>query len=867
MLKQERRAPVPATPPIPCGAHGIGRFVAPAIALGLCVLLLWAAQHLSARFDYHSVVRTLHRFPAAVLLEALLATALSYAALVGRDAVALRYLGAAVPRSTLCVGAFVGSALGNAVGFGVLTGGAVRYRVFGAAGVPPGRIARLLVLTATTFALGLVLFGALGLLIAAPALRQMSGIPAAALIGVGAVALAAVVAVVAACRTGRAPFRLRGFTLEWPSRRFVLAQLALVGLDVFGAGLCLWVLLPHGAVGFASFMAVYTAALLLGVIGHTPGGIGVFEAVIVFVLGHDVPPSTVVAAVLMYRAIYFVLPLLLATALLAGFETRGAAARLAPKAAEALARGPQLAPMFLAVVTFAIGMMLVLSGATPAFGKRLVLLATVVPLWVLEGSNLVGSLTGVLLLFVARGLFFRLDAAWWFALVLAVVGLGVSLAKGLAFIEAGILAFLIVLLLLTRRRFDRPASVFDRPFSPGGLVSIGVVLGVAVWVLLFAFRKVPYNVDLWWQFEFDAKASRALRATLGATILGAGLALWQMLRLAPGRAASPSVDDLREAGRIVRGQERSDAMLAMMGDKSFLFSDTRRTFLMYAKRGRSWVALYDPVGPREEWPGLIARFVALAHSHAGRAAFYQVRSDALPLYLEAGLTLMKLGEEARVALGDFRLDGARMAHLRYALKRGARDGLATELFEPGAIGAVLPILKMISDAWLRDRHASEKGFSVAAFDPAYLATQSVMLVRQNGRPVAFAAFMTTDLRADATVGVMRHASDASAYAMEYLFTQLALHLREAGFKCLSLGMAPLSGLKPAPLASIRHRIGHLLWSYGGQLYSFRGLRSFKGKFHPVWEPRYLATSGLLGPFLTLAAVATARPSPGEPDPS
>jgi phosphatidylglycerol lysyltransferase len=100
-----------------------------------------------------------------------------------------------------------------------------------------------------------------------------------------------------------------------------------------------------------------------------------------------------------------------------------------------------------------------------------------------------------------------------------------------------------------------------------------------------------------------------------------------------------------------------------------------------------------------------------------------------------------------------------------------------------------------------------------------------------------------------------------------LFTQLALHLREAGFKCLSLGMAPLSGLKPAPLASIRHRIGHLLWSYGGQLYSFRGLRSFKGKFHPVWEPRYLATSGLLGPFLTLAAVATARPSPGEPDPS
>ncbi len=94
--------------------------------------------------------------------------------------------------------------------------------------------------------------------------------------------------------------------------------------------------------------------------------------------------------------------------------------------------------------------------------------------------------------------------------------------------------------------------------------------------------------------------------------------------------------------------------------------------------------------------------------------------------------------------------------------------------------------------------------------------------------------------------------------MEFLFTRLALHLRAAGFASMSSGMAPLSGLAPTPLASVWHRIGRLLWAYGSRLYSFRGLRSFKGKFHPVWEPRYLATSGLLGPILTLAAVAAAR---------
>jgi phosphatidylglycerol lysyltransferase len=842
--------------------HALRRFALPGAALFLCAVLLWAAQGLSARFDYHSVIRTLHQLRATLLVQAFLATALSYAALVARDAVGLRYLGARVPRSTLWIGAFVGSALGNAVGFGTLTGGAVRYRVFGGAGVRPGQVARLLVLTSVTFGLGLVLFGSLGLMAAAPAVAGIAGLPPLAMAGIGTAGLAVSAAAVLACRPGRKPLRLWRFTLEWPGRHFVLAQLGLVGIDVLGAGLCLWVLLPHGATGFVAFMAIYAAALLLGVIGHTPGGIGVFEAVMVVALGHHALAGPVVAALLMYRAIYFILPLLLSTALLAGFETRGIATRLAPRAAEALGRAPHLVPMLLAVVTFAIGMMLIFSGATPAFGKRLAILAQYVPLWVLETSNMAGSLTGVLLLFVARGLFHRLDAAWWFALVLAVLGLAVSLAKGLAFVEASILLFLIVVLLTTRRHFTRPASLFDRPFSPGALVSIAIVLGVAVWVLLFSFRNVPYSNDLWWEFAFDSKASRALRTTLGATLLGAGIALWQMLRLAPGRAALPTAEDLREAERIVRGQERADAMLAMMGDKSLLFSDTRRTFLMYAKRGRSWVALHDPVGPREEWPALIARFVALAHAHAGRAAFYQVRSDALPLYLEAGLTLMKLGEEARVALADFRLEGSRMAHLRYALKRGARDGLTAEIVAPERVRAMLPELKAISEAWLRARRANEKGFSVAAFDPAYLATQSLMLVRQHNRPVAFATFMTTDLRAEATVGVMRHVMDASPYTMEFLFTQLGLYLREAGFTCMSLGMAPLSGLAPAPLASVWHRLGHLIWNYGGRLYSFRGLRSFKSKFHPVWEPRYLATSGMFGPALTLAAVATARSGAG-----
>jgi phosphatidylglycerol lysyltransferase len=611
--------------------------------------------------------------------------------------------------------------------------------------------------------------------------------------------------------------------------------------------------MPHAQLDFADFLTVYTAAMLLGLIGHTPGGIGVFEAAMVFALGSSVPGSKVFAALLAYRAIYFGAPLALSAALLAAFEGRALKNPLNTSFAKRGADGvSQLAPLFLAIVTFVTGSMLVISGATPAFAKRIALLQTFLPLWVLESSQMLGSLFGVLLLFVARGLLRRLDAAWWVALILAVANLALSLTKGLAFVEAGVLCVLIALLIATRGRFNRHSSLFKEPFTPAWLASVGCVIALAVWVLLFAFRDVDYSQHLWWQFAFDERAPRALRATLGAGVFAAALASWQLLRPAAGRFVMPASEDLVEAARIVRAQERSDAGLALMGDKSFLFSQSRNAFLMYAKRGRTWAALHDPVGPRDEWPALIREFVSLAHTHGGRAAFYQVRADALPLYLDAGLTLMKLGEEARVMLQEFDLKGPQRAHLRYALKRGERDGFSFENIEPAQMADSLPILREISDAWLEDREAREKSFSVAAFEDDYLAAQNVSLVRQNGVPLAFVTFMTTDLNTDATVGVMRHLPGASGYAMEYLFTQLALHLKAAGYQSLSLGMAPLSGMGPTPLASSWHRLAGLIWRFGGKFYNFRGLRGFKNKFAPRWEPRYLAASGSISVFITLA---------------
>ena len=177
---------------------------------------------------------------------------------------------------------------------------------------------------------------------------------------------------------------------------------------------------------------------------------------------------------------------------------------------------------------------------------------------------------------------------------------------------------------------------------------------------------------------------------------------------------------------------------------------------MYAKRGRTWAALGDPVGSREEWPELVWRFVELADAHGGRAAFYQVPAASVPLYLDAGLKLLKLGEEAHVPLAAFSLKGSSRAGLRYALKRGERDGLDFEMIPPGSVSAVIDEIEDISKVWLTGQAVGEKGFSVASFTRDFVLAQSVALVRQHPRPIAFATVMTTDAKQEATIGLMRH---------------------------------------------------------------------------------------------------------------
>src|SRR5208282_804213 len=337
---------------------------------------------------------------------------------------------------------------------------------------------------------------------------------------------------------------------------------------------------------------------------------------------------------------------------------------------------------------FVAGAVLLLSGSTPGIGHRLELLRRFVPLSILELSHLLGSAVGVGLLVLAHGLYRRLDAAWYLTMWLLCAGVLLSLLKGFDFEEAIILGAVAVMLVSARGRFRRRTSLIEQRFSASWVVAVLLVLGAATWLVFFAYRHVPYSNQLWWQFAFEAPAPRSLRALLLAAMIAASYALWRLLRPSKPLVMPPSQRDLERAAAVIENAHDPAANLALLGDKNLLFNADRTAFIMYQASGSSWVSMGDPVGPSALYEPLVWTFIENCDGMAVSPVFYQVTPENLPLYIDLGLNLSKLGEEARVPLDTFSLEGAARADLRHAHRRALRDGAQFEVVPPEKVGSV-----------------------------------------------------------------------------------------------------------------------------------------------------------------------------------
>jgi len=814
------------------------------LVLVILSLVVWLLRRELREYDLADVLGHVAAIPVKTLLFALAMTIASYLCLTLYDWLALRYVQRKVAYPHVALTAFVAYALNHNLSVAAFTGAAVRFRFYAPRGLSTADVGVVVAFCSLTTLLGLATLAGISLIDSPPQVLTMLGAHQNWSIALGCVLLAVPVAYVICAATVKRPLRIRTWSMRPPPLTIAIPQLVTAVTDLTLAAAVLWVLLPQGThISLLGFAGIYAVAIIAGIVSTVPGGLGVFESVLILAL-RDIPADALLGSLLVYRVIYYLLPLGVASLLFTGHELHGQRGRIGSWSARISLYLTPIASQVCAALVFVAGAVLLLSGATPALDDRLHALRHVLPLPLLELSHMAGSIVGLALLVLAHGLMRRVAAAYHLTFWLLIAGILASIIKGLDVEEALMLGAVLAVLWFGRAAFYRASSLMREQYSTGWILSVLGVVALSM-ALAWLSSQQPYSDSLWWTFSRFGETSRALRASVVVATLSLGFFAAYLLR--PARHLTDTLDrvDVEQTRRALVHSSDTLGNAVLAGDKRLLFHQSGEAFIMYQVMGRSWIALGDPVGPLALHRAVARDFREQVDRAGGWAVFYQVTSGNLALYVDLGLTLIKLGEEARVALDSFSLEGSTRAELRQAHRRALRDGASFEVVTPDAISPLLPQLRQISDGWLTHKAVAEKGFSVGAFSEAYLQNFPVALVRVRGQPVAFANLWTTPNREELSVDLMRFGPDAPKGAMDYLFTELMLWGRVQGYRWFNLGMAPLAGLEPHALAPAWHRMGSFVFRHGEHFYNFEGLQRYKEKFSPEWTPRYLAAPGRL----------------------
>jgi phosphatidylglycerol lysyltransferase len=836
------------------------RKLTPLISIVLFSAALWVLNKEMHSIRFSELAAEIRALPARSILRAVALVVLNYLLISSFDTLAFRYIRNPMPRGRTTLAGFISYAFGNNVGNTLITGGSVRYRLYSAWGVPALDIAKVVAFCGMTFWVGFAAVAGVVFLLTPISIPGSAHLPFRSLRPIGAVLLAIAAAYLLLSFFLKKSFKIRDKEIAFPPGCLATLQILAGSLDLLTISGVLYSLLPlSGNLSYPEFLSYYLVSLTAGICSLVPGGIGIFETFMVFFLSDHATKSAVLGSLVVYRILYYALPLCLAAALLAWLEMRARAPAVRKVAGTVLNWGSILSPHFVALVTFLGGALLLFAGVLPTAHSRLRWLHAILPDSIPEVSHFLASLVGMGLLLLARGLQRRIDAAFQLAVMLLGAGILLCLLKGLAFEQALFLLLLLLILLPCRREFRRKAALLSQRFTPGWILLIVIVLGTSLWLGFFSHKHVEYTTDLWWRFAWKEDAPRFLRAMVGATSLALFVAAARLMRPRPRRKPTPDAADLKRAEALAAAAADTAANLALLGDKALFFTDSGNGFVMYAVAGRSWVVMGDPIAPIDEWPDLLWGFRELADTYGGRTVFYQVGKDHVHHYLDLGLTLHKIGEEGRIPLETFSLEGGERKPLRYVVNKLEKDNCVFSIVPPSQVPGLLPEMKTVSDLWLKSKNTREKRFSLGFFDEEYLKRFPAAIVQREGTLLAFANLWLGARKQELSLDLMRLSPDAPNGVMDYLFTRILLWGKGEGYACFNLGMAPLSGLEDHSLAPVWDKIGGLIFRHGEHFYNFRGLREYKDKFGPVWEPKYLAFPGglaLPGILLDIASLVS-----------
>lgn len=347
---------------------------------------------------------------------------------------------------------------------------------------------------------------------------------------------------------------------------------------------------------------------------------------------------------------------------------------------------------------------------------------------------------------------------------------------------------------------------------------------------------------------------------VGATTLV--YALFMLLRpVLLRKIATPQ--ERQKARAIVEQYGRSSlARFTLLPDKAYYFSPSGRSIVTYVAKGRGAIALGDPIGPAEDRQEVIMGFQRYCDRNDWYPAFYQTLPDDLELYKSLGFQSVQIGEEAIVDLKSFTTKGKSGANFRNAINKLTKMGYQANFYQPPLNKELLQKLRVVSDEWLQMMQGAEKQFALGWFDEDYLGECEVAVVQDSaGEIEAFANVVPEYQINEITIDLMRRRAEIEHGVMDFLFLSLFQHFQQQGYEGFNLGLSALSGVGETQSSPHLEKALHYLYEHLNQFYNFQGLHTFKEKFHPRWEARYLVYPGLAA--LPEVVVALVRADSGD----
>lgn len=504
--------------------------LAPFISVVFFGLALWFLDQQLRHYQISQITAELAEIPDHYIALSLLLSFLSYLILTAYDALGVRYIGEELDPAKVVRAGFVGYAFSHNIGMALITGGSIRYRIYSAWGFSGLQVTKIVAFSALTLWIGFCSVAGLSLVLATPELPANVDLPLISFRTLGIILLSMVGAYIWSSFKFRGEQTFKKWTFTVPHPQMALTQVFIASVDWLMAASVLYVLLPGNDIYFFSFAGVFLLAQIVGLFSQVPGGLGVFESVMLLYLSNFMDGSEVLGILVVYRIIYYILPLFAALITLGYQEYQVNRRKVKVMSHKARSWVPRVVPQAMSLSVFLGGAILLFSGAMPSEVPRMYWLQHLVPLPVIELSHFFASLVGTALLVLAGALQRRIDGAYHLTVVLLIGGILFSLLKGADYEEAIMLSLMLGALLPCRQEFDRKAPLFKQKFSTRWFSMILMVLASAIWLGIFSYRHVEYQSDLWWEFTLTGDAPRYLRATVAALGFAVVVGLIKLLR-------------------------------------------------------------------------------------------------------------------------------------------------------------------------------------------------------------------------------------------------------------------------------------------------------------------------------------------------